>query len=304
MMQRKKRVYVFSPNYNHFISAAAVLLAAMLALLAWPQPPHGGEGGYDETFLYNAPINTASVNTVTSEGGKAKLAIIIDDFGQGRDGVTEMLAIKQHLTLAVIPFCDFTKKDAEDGYSKGFEIIVHLPMEAVRGKPSWLGPNPILCSQDNDIIKSVTHMSIEDVPHAVGANVHMGSRASADERVMRCILGEVAKARFFFVDSKTGVNSVIRSVASDMNVPCLERNVFLDGQQPKSHIVKQLRLAADIALKQGSAVAIGHVGVEGGRPTAEAIEEMLPEFDSMGVQIVFVSELLGVHRDGPLAVEN
>lgn len=65
----------------------------------------------------------------------------------------------------------------------------------------------------------------------------------------------------------------------------------MDGQQPKIFVKKRLGEAANIALKKGFAVAIEHVGVEGGKITAEAIKEMLPEFSAQNVQLVFVSEL-------------
>ncbi|GAE90468.1 divergent polysaccharide deacetylase family protein [Acetivibrio straminisolvens] len=75
------------------------------------------------------------------------------------------------------------------------------------------------------------------------------------------------------------------------DIPCYERNIFLDGQKPKEHVIKKLREAANIAEKNGFAVAIGYVGTEGGKVTAEAIQEMLPEFDERNIQLVFISEL-------------
>lgn len=290
-----KRFIVITLSPARLAAAAAAVLIVALAVLLWPRPAYGGEGGYAET-VYGDGLSAMAEPEGGDAGRTGRLAIIIDDFGQGREGVRQMMAIERHLTFAVMPFGTFTKEDAEAGYEKGYEIIVHLPMEPLRGMRSWLGANPILCSQDDEKIGVLTHMSLADVPHARGANVHMGSRASADDRVMRCILREVSQSGFFFVDSRTGPNSVIKTVAEELHVPCLERNVFLDGQRPKSYIVKQLRLAADIALKQGYAVAIGHVGIEGGKPTAEAIVGMLPELDRMGVQLVFVSELLGQYE--------
>ncbi len=66
---------------------------------------------------------------------------------------------------------------------------------------------------------------------------------------------------------------------------------FLDGQMPKSHMIKRLRKAGDVALKKGQAIAIGHVGIEGGVALAEAIEEMQEEFAERRIELVFVSEL-------------
>ncbi len=299
---RKKHVLVFSLTRSHFVAAVAVLLVVALAALVWLRPLRGGEGGYDKTIWYTSPMVAVPAMAQTTEE-HPRLAIIIDDFGQSREGVQQMLAINRHLTMAVMPFGEYTRQDAEAAHKKGYEVIVHLPMEPIRGSLSWLGKNPILCSLDDEKISSITRMALEDVPYAAGANVHMGSRASADERVMRSVMREVAGKGFFFVDSRTGAKSVIMAVADEFNVPCLERNVFLDGQQPKSYIVGQLRQAQQIALKSGYAVAIGHVGVEGGKPTADAIVSMLDEFDRNGVELVFVSELLGLDKAqaGPAA---
>ncbi len=300
---REKHVLVFNVTPTHVVALISILLVAVLAAILVPKPLHGGEGGYDKTIWYAAPMSGVPAMAQATED-HPRLAIIIDDFGQSREGVKEMLTIDRHLTMAVMPFCEFTRQDAEAAHQKGYEVIVHLPMEPMHGAPSWLGKNPILCSLDSVKISSITHMALEDVPYATGANVHMGSRASADERVMRSVMQEVAGKGFFFVDSRTGEKSVIRAVADEFKVPFLERNVFLDGQRPKSYIVEQLKKAQEIAMRTGYAVAIGHVGVEGGKPTAEAIASMLDEFDRNGVELVFVSELLGLERghDGPLAV--
>jgi polysaccharide deacetylase 2 family uncharacterized protein YibQ len=296
--ERMKRLVVISLGFRHIVFAAAALAVLAAAVIFWPRQAHGGEGGYEAT-VYGEEAD-ASEPGPGERKKPARLAIIIDDFGHGREGVQQMMSIDRPLTFAVMPFGPYTRQDADNGHARGYEIIVHLPMEPLRGQREWLGSNPILCSQDSDKIASIARMALADVPHAVGANVHMGSKASADERVMRSILQEVRASGLFFVDSKTSEKSVIKGLAREMGVPCLERNVFLDGHRPESYIVKQLRLAADIALKQGYAIAIGHVGAEGGKPTAAAISSMLDEFDEKGVQLVFVSELFEEDRPKPV----
>ena len=44
-------------------------------------------------------------------------------------------------------------------------------------------------------------------------------------------------------------------------------------------------------MKKGQAIAAGHVGQEGGKVTAEAIKEMLPELKRKNIDLVYVSEL-------------
>lgn len=224
-------------------------------------------------------------------GGPAKLAIIIDDFGQNRRGVKEMMSINRHITFAVMPFLTFTEEDARNAHEKGYEVIVHLPMEANGGHLSWVGPRPILSEMNDSEVKQLVEDAFRNVPFAKGANIHMGSKVGSDERIITDVLSAIKALNLYFVDSRSCKTPIAKKIADSIGVICYDRNVFLDSVKDKSNIKKNLKSACEIALKKGRAVAIGHVGTEGGRVTAEAISEMLPEIEEMGVQLVFVSEL-------------
>lgn len=226
----------------------------------------------------------------SAEAG-GKLAIIIDDFGSGRDGVDEMMSIKEHLTFAVMPFLDNTLEDAELAHGHGHEVIVHLSMEPNSGKRSWLGPRPILAGMDADEVRKIVRDSFDSVPYAAGANIHMGSRASNEEDIMSAVLDVIKEKGLYFVDSRTANRPKAKKISITKGVLCYERDVFLDGQQPKSFITDRLEKAAEVALKKGHAIAAGHVGQEGGKVTADAINEMLPEFRKRNIELVYISEL-------------
>jgi uncharacterized protein len=116
------------------------------------------------------------------------ISIVIDDFGNNMRGTKEMLELPIPLTVAVMPLMETTQKDAELAHRLGHEVIVHMPMEPIRGKPSWLGPGAITTDLSNKEIRKRVEAAIESVPYAVGMNHHMGSKATADERVMRVVL--------------------------------------------------------------------------------------------------------------------
>jgi hypothetical protein len=63
--------------------------------------------------------------------------------------------------------------------------------------------------------------------------------------------------------------------------------VFLDDEQSGSAIRKQFELALRDAHEKGSALAIGHPHLA----TLEVLNEILPEAQRQGVQLVFASEL-------------
>jgi len=234
------------------------------------------------------------IQTVEKVDKKPKLALIIDDFGQSRTGVKDMLNLKIPLTIAVMPFLSYSKADAENAHRKGFEVIVHLPMQSqINDKISWLGPMPIEVNQDDDEIDRIVIKSFNDIPFALGANIHMGSMSSEDDRVMSCVMNLLKQKHYFFIDSRTTSKTVCDKVAKEVGVKYGKRNVFLDdGTKNIDYIKGQLSSAADLAIKNGFAIAIGHVGSMGGVETAESINEMIPELKARGIEFVFVSQLV------------
>lgn len=222
----------------------------------------------------------------------AKASIIIDDFGNQNGGALEMLALNIPLTCAVIPFLEESGYYSELAYEAGHEVIVHLPMEPHFGNAKWLGERGITSKLSTEAIKEIVRDAIDSVPHAVGLNNHMGSKATEDRRIVEAIVQVLKEKEMFIIDSKTSMNSVIREVAEMNGVKVLERSVFLDNEKSITQIKKQLRILAKLAKETEMAVAIGHVGPEGGTITAQSIREMQAEIEEMGVTFVKVSDLL------------
>lgn len=226
------------------------------------------------------------------QGGK--LALVIDDFGLQRKGVSEMLAIDCKLTAAVMPFLEYSEFDAEMAIENGKEVIIHIPMQATtHDTASHLGPRPVTIRDSEQDIKNWVCDAAENLPEAVGANIHMGTLSSSKEHVMRPLMEALHEKGMFFLDSKTSSKSVCKSVAAQTGIRFCENEVFLEHEsKSKAYIKKRLKKAMKIAQANGSCIAIGHVGCEGGVVTAEAIKELLPEFRENGVELVFLSELV------------
>ncbi|MCA1055978.1 divergent polysaccharide deacetylase family protein [Rossellomorea aquimaris] len=219
-----------------------------------------------------------------------ELAIVIDDLGNRMKGTDEILHLPVVLTLAIMPFLPTTKEDAENAHELGHEVILHLPMEPVSGKASWLGPGAITTSLSNDEIRSRVEKAIDDVPYAVGVNHHMGSKATADERVMRIVL-EVCKERgLFYLDSKTTGKSVIPKLAKEIGVPYLENELFFDDVYTIQHIGKQAKRLSHELDEGESTIAIGHVGVTGLK-IATMLDEFIPLYEKKA-SIVPLSDLI------------
>ncbi|MFD3447502.1 divergent polysaccharide deacetylase family protein [Microbacteriaceae bacterium 4G12] len=225
-----------------------------------------------------------------SSAEKHKVAIVIDDFGNNMKGTDKMLSLPIPLTVAVMPFLPSTQQDAKLAHKKGYEVIVHLPMEPVRGKPSWLGPNAITTDLSDEEIRKRVTLAIKDVPFAIGMNNHMGSKATADERVMRIVLSVCKEHGLFYLDSKTSPKSVVQKVAKELKVPTIENNFFFDDVYTTTHITKQANLLLQKLNSEPVTVAIGHVGPPG-EITSNVIHSYIPKMRKEA-DFVFVSTLV------------
>lgn len=229
------------------------------------------------------------------EGGAAepetsdhpRVAVIFDDAGYSLRAAREVMALPRPVTISVLPGLPFSTPIAEEAASRGVQIILHLPVQP--DNPALdPGPGEITVDMTDEAIARTVESDFATVPGAVGANNHMGSRGTADPRVMRAILGVVKAHDLFFVDSLTSPRSVAAQTARAMGVPTAVRAVFLDNQDDETYVRAQFHALIQAAQTRGQAIAIGHVG----KVTARVLRDMLPEFDEAGIRFVPVSGLV------------
>ena len=225
-----------------------------------------------------------------AQAASRQIAIVIDDFGNGMKGTEEMLNLPVKVTVAIMPFLPSTQRDAESAHAMGHDVIVHMPMEPVRGRASWLGPGAILASLTDDEIRRRTEAAIDDVPYAIGMNNHMGSRVTTDERVMRIVLQVCKERGLFFLDSRTSWRTVVPKVARKLGVPLLQNNVFLDDIHTDRHVSKQIASVVQELKKHPSCIAIGHVG-QFGLITSGELKNAIPKLRAEAT-FVRLSELI------------
>lgn len=218
---------------------------------------------------------------------RARVAIVFDDAGGQLAQLDPILALGRPVTVAVLPGLPASRMVAERARAAGLEVLLHLPLEA-EDPARRLGPHGITTAMSEAAVVREVEAALASVPGAVGINGHMGSRATADPRVMRAIL-RVARSRgLFFVDSRTTPASVVVPLARAAGVPAAERTVFLDNAEDPEGIAVQVRRLLEVALARGEAIGIGHVQ----RVTADVVRALLPAFDAAGVALVPVSWLV------------
>jgi polysaccharide deacetylase 2 family uncharacterized protein YibQ len=263
--------------------------ASPTAIPATPQPastntPQAAPTSQATAATKPAPVPQATTHPAIT-GPQPKLALIIDDCGQWPDTERGFIALPVTLTLSVLPDVRFNhaiEREAVDG-NKG--VMLHLPMETLSGLNP--GPGKITTEMNDSAIAAQVEHDLIDVDLARGVNNHEGSRATADRRVMTDLMTVLARRDRFFIDSRTNGASVAEEVATQRGVATAGRDVFLDNRANVAYTEGQLRLAAQIAMRDGSAIAIGHP-----RPTTlRAVRAMIPELQADGIRFVLAAEL-------------
>ena len=217
---------------------------------------------------------------------RPELAIIIDDCGQYLDVERALVALPIPLTMSVLPGVAYTHLIANEAHAAGKGVMMHLPMETLSGL--YPGPGEITTEMSDDEIELQVRRDLEQVPLATGVNNHEGSKASADDRVMRDVSAVLAQDHEFFIDSRTNGASVAMRDAHEDGIPTAERDVFLDGKQQEWYSQQMLSHAADIAVEHGSAIAIGHP-----HPTTlAAIRAEIPKLRARGITLTLAQSLV------------
>lgn len=219
--------------------------------------------------------------------GQAKLALIIDDFGYAAEPIEAYARIHRPLTFAVLPAHPHSVEAAKRGHLDGRTILLHLPMEAVNPEASEEALTLHANASESRMRAAINELT-EAVPYIEGVNNHQGSRVTSDTHAMRIVLKALEEKGLFFVDSRTSGGSVAYAVAREMGVPAAENLLFIDNDAAVEKIKYQLQLAARLALQHGEAVAIGHARL----PTAQAIQESIPDLEAQGIRLVSIKEVL------------
>jgi polysaccharide deacetylase 2 family uncharacterized protein YibQ len=215
------------------------------------------------------------------------IAVVIDDVGYNLHQLEPFLAFPGPITFSVLPELAYTRRAAERILQAGKAVMLHQPMEAIGGADP--GPGAINRSMDESAALEVLRKNLEQVPGIKGVNNHQGSAVTADERLMRLVLTEIAERDLFFLDSLTTADSAVRRISAELDIPYLERNVFLDNDSHKDAILSAIRSGLEHADRTGRAVLIGHVW---SAELAEALIEMYPFIVESGYDFTYVPELI------------
>jgi len=215
------------------------------------------------------------------------VAIIIDDLGYDKKIAIKFSKLNAVLTFSILPHSPFQKAIANLSREKGFDIMLHLPMEPVEYPDVNPGPGTLLTSMTPDQLTRQLENDLDAVPFIKGVNNHMGSKMTAASSQMYQIFSILKKRGLYFVDSRTTVETLCKPSARLFQIPFAQRDVFLDHVATVEFIRKQLNELVRIAQHNGYAVGIGHPH----SLTYQVLREMLPELQKK-VRLVPASEIV------------
>lgn len=215
-----------------------------------------------------------------------RAAIIIDDLGQDLGAAQKLLALPYPITFSVLPYLAHSESTAEEAHRAGREVMLHLPMEP--DSPAKPGPGEIRVGMRPAEVARIIDEDLGSVPHVVGANNHMGSRATTDARLMAAVIRVLADRRLFFIDSRTTPASVALDLARREGLPTFYRSVFLDDTETVPYTLGQLQEFRRVIEEHGVALAIGHPYAS----TLAALALFLPELERDDIQLLPASQLV------------
>jgi uncharacterized protein len=218
-----------------------------------------------------------------------KVAIIIDDMGHDKKIAEKFFSLGASLTYSVLPYSRFCRDISDLAVQKGYEVMLHLPMEPNEYPDVDPGPGALTVAMTPDERIDQLKRNLAAVAHIKGVNNHMGSRLTALSDEMNQVFSILKQRELFFIDSRTTSATQTKSSAKLFKVPYAERDVFLDHFQNRKMIRRQIDALVNIAEIHGKAVAIGHPH----HMTYEVLSEMLPGLQER-VELVFASEIVEV----------
>jgi hypothetical protein len=224
---------------------------------------------------------------VAKKVSSPKVAIVMDDLGYNIDQMDEIFSIKEMITFSILPNLQFSRAIAKDTVSRGYETILHLPLESHRTDVKEEAGTIKTSMADKEISERI-NKDISDIPGLKGVSNHMGSKVTEDERSMDIILAELSYKGLYFFDSLVTDKSVAKGAAQKARVRYARRDIFLDNSNDVAAIEKELLKLRSLAFKNGAAIGVCHYR----KNTVRALYKVMPEMSREGIKFVKLSELV------------
>jgi len=247
-----------------------------------------------DTLNYSVTQNFEENNISQKNEDKfSSLVIVIDDVGSNLKLLKEFLSIEAELNFAVIPDLEHTDKSMELIMESGKNLLLHLPIEPENPSHMKNAKDFILTSMtDSEIEKRMSYL-FEKYSGIDGINNHMGSKGTADSRLMNILMSKiksynmtVSNKKIFFLDSRTSPKTEAYSIAKKYDIGSILNQGFLDNEDNEQKIFDRLNMFYNKSLSEKKTlVVIGHLR----HSTLSAIKRFVLSEPFLSGKINFIS---------------
>lgn len=189
---------------------------------------------------------------------RPRISIIIS--GLGLSGAATESAIQRlpgTVSLAFSPYARGLDQWIALARAAGHEVLIDLPMEPINFPANDPGPETLLTSLTGEQNRIRLRTLLGRVSGYVGVINQMGSRFTTSAPHLRPVLTELRDRGLMFVDSRSSLRSVAARTASELQLPRVINNRFIDAEASREKIDSRLAELERIARVSGFAVGIG-----------------------------------------------
>jgi hypothetical protein len=198
-------------------------------------------------------------------------------------------SLDKNVTLAILPDQRYSELVMTKGVESGHETLIHIPMEPISYPQNNPGKNAIFVHLSEREIKKRMEHFVKQLPLCIGANNHMGSLVTTDEKVMKIVLSVLKEHNLFFIDSRTSTSSIAYDLAKRMIMPAFEASLFLDTPDISQETMKsKIKILKSMAKTHDKILVITHCATQ---ERYEYLRQFLDRISHLDFELIPVSVL-------------
>ncbi|CAN0084007.1 unnamed protein product, partial [Discosporangium mesarthrocarpum] len=249
--------------------------------------PKIGVDGRQPWQVYARPFN--------ANEPRPRVAIVLTSLGLSSAATESAIqGLPGAVTLAFQPYADNLQQWINLARAAGHEVLLNLPLEPLDYPTNDPGPQALFTAFEPGENLDRLNWALSRVTGYVGVATHMGSRFTTSREAMSPIVRVIHERGLLFLDTRASARSVATSLATEIGVPRVINDRFLDARDvSRTTIDARLEEVERIAREVGASVAIGQAYPV----TIERIRAWVQTLDTKGIVLAPVSAVVNLQAD-------
>ncbi|MBS0236745.1 MAG: divergent polysaccharide deacetylase family protein [Proteobacteria bacterium] len=223
---------------------------------------------------------------------KPSIAIVVSNVGLSKEAVDDALQLPKIVSLGIMPYSSDVGELVSNATSKGFEVLLNLPMQPPNYPMNDPGPYALLSNLS--IAENIQRM--ESVLNKSGQVI--GVYSPEEETFTNTasniapVMAELKKRNLIFVYSGGVNDDLLRKANQEIVGKTMIVNVRLDAEVDAAKIKENFKKLEGIARAHGYAIGLMHAYPL----TIQLLNQWLADSDKSDVVLVPLSKLLKVQE--------